>query len=579
MNYLKVLFLTLFAMLSTPSLAAPSVLLPDDEFDLQITPYLSVLEDPGASLTIDDILQQKNQLRFSPSHSDYLRFSLSDSNYWLRFTVNNPHKDKQHLVLSIANNRLDKIDFFEYSNGNVEHRSSGENASGQAKGSHLQAYPFLLEIDGKESRTYFICISSASVINTQVHLKSSGQFLTSQYIDNTVLGIALGWLIATAAFFFLIWQQLKIPFAFYSALYCLSIFIFIPSWLGQIPDTLIQSARFKEFLVVISMMASAVLQAKLIQSLQWRNTSMRKFLDTVSVLLILICTVLLFTSSGVTEIALGLVIIACNIIFITILSMSRSQYEQAQSLVALGHLIVAIGVIATMLTTHNFLAMDFINDWAPVILPLALISCMVFAVIQVLRSTNSIYTKDSKNSDLILPELLSKLGHEFRTPINGVLGMSELLADTHLTHTQRDYLETISLSGRDLLHLVSEMSDFAKLQSGRISLDHRAFDLTESLSQCMARYQQEANRKKVELVLNIAEELAPRLLGDKNRIQTILSNLIAHSLQHTENGELELKAFKLNTGTSKGVFFQIQLKGTLIEHSELRQLFRNMKDN
>lgn len=579
MKFLKFIVLTLLAVLSLQSWSAPSILLPDDEFDLQITPYLSVLEDPSGTLGIDDILQQKYQLKFSPSHSDYLRFSLSESNYWLRFSVTNPHKEKQHLVLSIANNRLDKIDFFQYSEGNIEHRSSGQDIHARPKGSHLQAYPFLLEIDGKQSQTYFICISSDSVINTQLHLKSSTQFLTSQYIDNTVLGISLGWLIATAAFFFLIWYQLRLPFALYSGFYTLSIFIFIPSWLGQIPESLIASTRFKELLIIISIMASAILQAKLIRSLQWQKAIIGRSLDTLSIILSLLGAALLFLSSGSAEIALGIIIIGCNIIFMAILSTQKSQHEQAQTLIALGHLIVAIGVLAAMLTAHNFLAMDFINDWAPVLLPLSLICCMVFAVIQVLRSSNSIKSKNTKDSDLILPELLSKLGHEFRTPINGVLGMSELLSDTHLTHTQRDYLETISLSGRDLLHLVSEMSDFAKLQSGRISLDHRAFDLTECLSQCMARYQQEASRKKVELVLNIADELAPRILGDKNRIQTIVSNLIAHSMQHTENGELELKAFKLNSGASKGIFFQLQLKGSLIEHSELRQLFRNMTDN
>ena len=156
------------------------------------------------------------------------------------------------------------------------------------------------------------------------------------------------------------------------------------------------------------------------------------------------------------------------------------------------------------------------------------------------------------------------------------MGMGELLSDTHLTHTQRDYLETITLAGGDLLHLVSEMSDFAKLQSGRINLDHRAFDLSNCLSQCMARYQQEANRKQIELVLDIADDISPRLLGDKNRLQTIITNLIGQSLRHSESGELELKVFHVGMNKHEGIFFQIQLTGSLIENDELRRLFRTM---
>lgn len=580
MKSLPLIVLTLLSWFSlfNQSQAAPSVLLPDDAFDLQITPYLSVFEDDTASLKIDDILNQKHQLRFTPSHSDFLRFSLTKSNYWLRFSVTNPHASKQNLVLSIANSRLDKIDFFSYSDGKLEHKSSGRNQVSGPRGSHLRAYPFLLEIDSKESQTYFICISSNTVINTQLHLQSSDRFLTQQLQDNTIFGLALGWLIATAACFLLVWHQLRLRFALFSSLYCISIFVFLPSWLGQLPEVFNASSTVVDTLMLLSVMASAVLQACLMSTLNWKNPTVKKLLNRGVLLLIGLTAVLLFLPTGITEIGIGLIIIGCNFSFILLLLSAESEYEHAQSTLAIGHLIVALGVIASMLTTHNFLALDFINNWGAIALPLVIISTMVIANVQILRNGQTLSIKDQTNSDLILPKLLSKLGHEFRTPINGVMGMSELMSDTHLTHTQREYLETISLAGNDLLHLVNEMSDFAKLQNGRINLEHRAFDLTEALQQCMVHHQQEASRKKVELVLNIADDLSSRIFGDKGRLQTIITNLISQSLRHTENGELELKAFRLNSNNSAGIFFQIQLKGAVIEHDELRQLFRTMTD-
>jgi len=260
----------------------------------------------------------------------------------------------------------------------------------------------------------------------------------------------------------------------------------------------------------------------------------------------------------------------------SILLFSHSEFESAQKFLLLGYTIVGAGILLSLLTTHNFLAFEFINSWVALLMPLVMISCTVFACLSIINITRSSRRLRRQTGDDILPELLAKLGHEFRTPINGVMGMGELLSDTHLTHTQRDYLETITLAGGDLLHLVSEMSDFAKLQSGRINLDHRAFDLSNCLSQCMARYQQEANRKQIELVLDIADDISPRLLGDKNRLQTIITNLIGQSLRHSESGELELKVFRVGMNNHEGIFFQIQLTGSLIENDELRRLFRTM---
>jgi signal transduction histidine kinase/ActR/RegA family two-component response regulator len=572
-----ILFSSLLA--STQSQAAPSIMLPDSSFDLQITPYLSLYEDEANSLTITDILSPEYQLKFSPSHSDNLRFSLSDSSYWLRFSITNPHANDQSLVLSISNNRLEKIEFYEYKAGQLNHQSSGGLADSKAQGSHRQAYPFLIEVDAKKNQTYFIKIHSSTAINTLLRLQSNDQFLQSQQFDFVVLGIALGWVVATGAFFMFIWYFYRFKSALISAFYCSSIFIFIPAWLGQWATWFPQSQVWKNEIILTSLMASATLQILLTIKLQWKSANSKKILRGLNCILgmnILSTMVYLFLPSGTMTLLMFATILITNVSLAGVLLFAKSKNERAQFFLLMGHIIIACGILLSSLTTHNFLAFDFINNWSGIILPMVMISCTVFANLSIIEHYREGRNHRINNSDVILPELLAKLGHEFRTPINGVMGMSELLSDTHLTHSQRDYLDTISLAGQDLLHLVSEMSDFAKLQSGRINLDHRAFDLTNCLTQCMNRYQQEANRKQIELVLDIADDISPRLLGDKDRLQTIITNLIAQSLRHTESGELELRVFRVGLNNQEGIFFQVQLTGSLIEHDELRRLFRTM---
>lgn len=575
---LSILFFVSFLYVSASN-AAPSILLPDSSFDLQITPYLSIYEDSTNTLTIDDILSPDFQLNFSPSHSDNIRFSLSNSSYWLKFSITNPHKNKQSLVLSISNSRLDNIEFYEAKAGEINFRRSGRGALEKAQGSHRQAYPFLIEVDAKKHQTYIIKIQSASAINTLLRLQSNDQFLQSQQFDFSILGMALGWIIATGTFFIFIWYYYRLTFPLIAAFYCASIFFFVPAWLGQWATWFPHTQAWQKEIILISIMASAILQTLLALSLRWESENSNRIIKTLQGLVVfnsIVTLACLLLPVGVMIILMCSAIVFSTMTISGILLFAHSKFERAQKFLLTGHITVTVGVLLSLLTTHNFLAFEFINNWVAILIPLVMISCTVFACLTIIDMTRSSRRMRLKTGDEILPELLAKLGHEFRTPINGVMGMSELLSDTHLSPTQRDYLETISLAGGDLLHLVSEMSDFAKLQSGRINLDHRAFDLTNCLSQCMARYQQEANRKQIELVLDIADDISPRLLGDKNRLQTIITNLIGQSLRHSESGELELKVFRVGVNNHEGIFFQIQLTGSLIENDELRRLFRTM---
>lgn len=573
--------LTLFFSLffSALSWANNSIILPDSSFDIQITPYLSVLEDEKSLLTINDILSPEQQLNFIPTNSETLRFKLSDSSYWLRFSITNLHDEEQSLVFSISNNRLDSIDLYEYKSGHINHHKSGSIEPHKEKGGRRQAYPFLIDVNAKSVQTYFIRLKSTTAIDTIFRLQSDDQFLQSQQFDFTILGIVLGLVISSGGFFIFSWYFYRNPLAVVSFLYCTSIFFFMPSWLGQWTIWFPHDQSTSDNFSLITMMSSVVLQLLLVMQLKW-EAPRAKLINTVFLALILINTaitlVLLFVPADAMIFMSKIFIAITNLIVALMLALFGNKFHQAQKFLLISHLIMALGIVVNLLTTHDFLAINFLHTWAGVLLPMVMVLGTLLFNLSFLNQFRQKRQQAFDSADDLLPRTLAKLGHEFRTPINGVMGMSELLADTHLTHTQRDYLETINLAGEDLLHLVSEMSDFSKLLSGNINLENRPFDLSNCLTQCMERYQPEASRKHIELVLDIADDISPRLLGDRNRLQTIINTLVAQSLRHTESGELELSVFHVGNHKRDGIFFQIQLTGSLIEHDELRRLFRTM---
>lgn len=562
------------------SLANNSIILPDSSFDLPITPYLSIFEDDTNTLSIESILSAENQQQFTPISRDILRFPSSDSSFWLRFSITNTHSKKQSLVFSISSNRIDDIGFYEYKAGQLNHHKSGSSSPTKAQGGHRQAYPFLIDINQKSKQTYFIKLHSTTAIDTTFHLQSDDQFLQSQQLDFTLLGIALGLIIAICAFFMFIWHFYRFQIAIFSALYCISIFFFIPLWLGQLVAWFPHIKDWNDDLSLTAIMAAIISQILIVMQLKWQAPSTKlvfRFLLTLIILNLIAFPVLLILPAGymifLTQCSLVFTLTATSLILL----LFKNEYINSQKFLLISHSIVVIGVVIRLLTTHDVLALNFINTWAAFALPLVLMIGTLSFNLSAINQYRQTRNLQLNTGDGFLSKLLSKLGHDFRTPINGVMGMSELLADTHLTHTQRDYLETINLAGEDLLHLVNDMSDFSKLRNGEFQINNRPFDLSSCLTHCMNRYQQEARRKQIELVLDIADDISPRLLGDQDRLQTIITNLVSQSLRHTESGELELSVFPVGSGKQEGIFFQIQLTGSLIDHDELRRLFRTME--
>ena len=139
-------------------------------------------------------------------------------------------------------------------------------------------------------------------------------------------------------------------------------------------------------------------------------------------------------------------------------------------------------------------------------------------------------------------DFLSKISHELRTPMNGVLGMSELLLGTSLSAKQRDYVQTIHSSGNELLNLINEILDISKLESGQIELDDVQFDLNALIEDCLGIFRAKAEQQKVELISFIQPQLPQVVAGDPTRLRQALLNLLENAFKQTDEGEVLLIA-------------------------------------
>lgn len=141
----------------------------------------------------------------------------------------------------------------------------------------------------------------------------------------------------------------------------------------------------------------------------------------------------------------------------------------------------------------------------------------------------------------ITPEQLATLSHEFRTPLNGVLGMARLLDGTRLTAEQKSYVAALRESGDHLLALVNDVLDLARLGAGKIELHPAPTDIAGLLRQTAELMSPRAHEKGVEIAWACAADLPP-VMADEGRLRQILLNFTGNAVKFTESGGVLLSA-------------------------------------
>jgi len=188
--------------------------------------------------------------------------------------------------------------------------------------------------------------------------------------------------------------------------------------------------------------------------------------------------------------------------------------------------------------------------------------------------------QEAESSKIVKEKFLANMSHEMRTPLNGILGMTQLLEGKDLDEENADYVEEIKLSAENLLAIVNDILEFNFLKSTHFKLENRKFNIRKLLRQVVDNIRNQTEEKGLDLELVISENVPEYLVGDSVRLSQIVMNILSNSIKFTKDGEIAIIVTNRDTENGKiPIELKIKDTGIGIPESMINNIFESFSQS